>query len=339
MTPSRLAALVALVVLATACASDSSNTQPPASSEPASPTPVTASIDLPAEPNASASSQFWDHWGDGKAELSVYRGEMSRYGELRDAEVVLIYVTEQHSRESWVKDQRAPDEKSLQVMKLNHIARFRTGIYPYSVMTSTFSPVDDYGTFRFQPFKSTLTAQEWCGHVFHGLWIGADEFTSQMHSYFAREEDERAIIDTPKGTLYEDALFVQLRGLDGAFNNGGDWSGTLVPRLWVRRKKHESLRPVDAEITREDSDYDGTPVTRFTLRYEDQTATFDVAKEPPHLLLRWTRSDGTQMKMVGSERLPYWKLNRPGDQSYLEELDIEPPQGPTPDTESVDEGD
>ncbi|MGM0557467.1 MAG: hypothetical protein ACQEVA_13875 [Myxococcota bacterium] len=329
MRPLPTAILTAFIALgAAACASDTPKKATSTSSETGSPTPITSTVDLPAEPNASASSAFWDYWGDGKAELSAYRGETSRYGELREAEVVLIYVTEPLSRKTWVKDDDAPDDEKLQVMKLNHVAKFRTGIYPYSVMTSTFSPVDDYDPHRFQPVKSTLTAQEWCGHVFHGIWIGSDSYASGMHSYFAGEEDARDVVETPAGTLYEDALFIQLRELDGEFNDGEDWSGTLVPRLWERRKEHKSLRPVDATITRSDAEFDGRPVTRFELQYEGKTATFDVAKEPPHRLIHWSRSDGTDMKLVGTDRLPYWKLNNPGDQSHLESLNIAPPQGP-----------
>jgi hypothetical protein len=329
-----LASAMAAAILASACASDNTQKAQQASSEPAKPAPVTSTVDLPEEPDASASSEFWDFWGDGKAELSAYRGKTSRYGELREAEVVLIYVTEPHSRESWVKDQRAPEDEQVQVMKLNHVAKFRTGIYPYSVMTSTFSPVDDYPPHRFQPVKSTLTAQEWCGHVFHGIWIGSDAYTSAMHSYFAGEEDARKVVETPEGTLYEDALFIQLRELDGRFNEGEDWSGSLVPRLWERRKEHEPLEPVDAQITREDAEFDGTPVTRFELTYEGKTATFDIAKDYPHRLLHWSRSDGTEMTLVGSERLPYWRLNRNGDESQLEKLNLEPPQGPNPEQPS-----
>lgn len=322
----RTATIVTLLAAGlAACASDTSPKSQSSSSKPAAPKPVTSTVDLAAEPNASASSEFWDYWGDGRAEISAYRGKTSRYGELREAEVVLIYVTEPFNRQTWVKDDAMPDDEKLQVMKLNHIAKFRTGIYPYSVMTSTFSPIDDYDPYRFQPVKSTLTAQEWCGHVFHGIWIGSNAYTSAMHSYFSGEEDAREVVKTPERTLYEDALFIQLRELDGLFNGGDDWSGTLVPRLWERRKEHQPLRPVDASITRSDTEYDGRPVTRFKLAYEGKTATFDVAKAPPHRLIHWSRSDGTNMTLVGSDRLAYWKLNNPGDHTHLEDLGLAAP--------------
>jgi len=41
-----------------------------------------------------ASRDFWSRWGDGKAEISGYRIETNRYGEMREGTVALIYVTE-----------------------------------------------------------------------------------------------------------------------------------------------------------------------------------------------------------------------------------------------------
>ncbi|MFU8805323.1 MAG: septum formation inhibitor Maf, partial [Bradymonadaceae bacterium] len=116
--------------------------------------------ELDAERQGSASSPFWDHWGDGKAELTSYKGRIARYGELREATAVLIYVTEPTHRESWIKDDDAQGVDRVDVLKLNHTISFSTGIYPYSVMTSTFSPVDDWGRERFFPAKINLSVQE-----------------------------------------------------------------------------------------------------------------------------------------------------------------------------------
>ena len=130
---------------------------------------------LAAEPEASASSEFWDHWGDGQAEMSSYGATVQRYGEPREGELVLIYVTEPHDRRRWIKDDDAEAPNRVEVLKLNLSLKFLTGIYPYSVMTSVFSPVDDWGMERFQPAKIGQSFQEWCGHHLHQLWPGADE--------------------------------------------------------------------------------------------------------------------------------------------------------------------
>src|SRR5688500_6763269 len=75
--------------------------------------------ELPARPSACASRDFWAAWGDGRAELTGYAGRVSRYGELREAEVVLIYVTEPHDRRTWIKDDDVGRDHRVSVLKLN----------------------------------------------------------------------------------------------------------------------------------------------------------------------------------------------------------------------------
>ena len=85
---------------------------------------------------------FWDHWSDNRGELSAYRLVTPRYGEPREGTLVWVYVLEQMDRRNWIKDDQGnvPQEHQAIVMKLNETMRFLTGIYPYSVMTSIFSP-------------------------------------------------------------------------------------------------------------------------------------------------------------------------------------------------------
>jgi len=148
---------------------------------------VTTGEDLPPVPRARATGAFRGLWFDGNAELSGYRLTTPRYGELRRGELVLIYVTEPMDRATWVKDDDAPPERRVEVLKLNESRSFLAGIYPYTVMTSTFAPIDAWGGERFAPVKISLTAQEWCGQVFQAVWPGAGRFEEQIASYFADE--------------------------------------------------------------------------------------------------------------------------------------------------------
>lgn len=281
-------------------------------------------VDFPDKQLGSASSTFWDHWGDGKAEIATYTGQVDRYGEKRSAEVTLIYVTEPHDPDRWVKTSGSSDAKSQNVMKLNRVLKFQTGIYPYSVMTSVFSPVKKWDRPRFQPAKVTLTAQEWCGHVFHGLWPGVDEYLSIIHSYFGSEGDDRKMVDTDTTPLFEDGLWIQLRELDGQFNDGKDWSGRLVPALWQTRKGHSPPMPVDASIERTKTKFQGQSVTRFTLNYGEQTVIFDVAREYPHHIVHYKRNGGTELRLKKVERLAYWKMNASKDADQREKLGLDP---------------
>lgn len=297
----------------------------------------------PDAPTAGASDAFWKTWGDGNAEVATYAATVSRYDSLRAASVVLVTVTEPVDRTTWIKDDSATGNARLDVIKLNHMETFQTGVYPYSVMTSVFMPVADFGADvggRFAPAKLTLTAQEWCGHVWHGVWPSAGSFQASMRSYFATEGETDRTVEAPKGTLYEDALLVQLRELDGPFAGGADWSGSLVPALWEQRMAHRPLAPVAATIARADTAVagpDGDPLaaTRFRIAYAGARGPFVrtvvVEKQAPRRVLGWTTSRGERVRLVRSLRMPYWRLNRPGDTRWRDSLGLAPlPVTPAP---------
>lgn len=313
----RLCALTALVASITLCACTHGS---------AAETTTSTRPPLAARPIARATQDFWRTWGDGKAELSGYRATVMRYGAAREAEIVLIYVTEPLDRTTLIKDDEA-GARGIPVLKLNFSEKFQTGIYPYSLMTSVFAPVDGYLTTRFAPVKLTLSAQEWCGHVFHGVWTGESAYESQIISYFASEGERTESVETPPGTLYEDALFIQLRELDGPFASGADWSGSLVPRLWNARRAHVPLRPIAARIART---HLANSIDRFTLGYGDVVRSFDVEQSGAKRIVAWTANDGEHAEILRTARLPYWSLNGPGGETHREELGLplSPPQGP-----------
>lgn len=289
--------------------------------------------DLPDEPRASASSAFWEHWGDGRAELSGYRLQVNHYGEVREGELVTVYVTEPHDRRTWIKDDHVEDPNRVEVLKLLSTRTFDTGIYPYTVLSGVFSPVDHWRAERFQPVRMELDAQEWCGSESHRVWAGPQRLRALRLSYFDDPGESLREVSLPEETLYEDALLVQLRELDGEFAGGGAWEGTLVPDLWGLRKRLSALEPLDASITRSRTELEGAAVTRFELRaaldghtYE---RTFLVEREAPRRVLEWTtRLDGRlveRAELQDSTRLAYWELNQEGDEAYREELGLEGP--------------
>jgi len=278
-------------------------------------------------PRQSPSEGFWRWWSDGNAELSAYRIRTPRYGEIREGSAVLIYVLEEHDRASWIKDDRGevPEDLRSIVMKLNHVTRFQTGIYPYSVMRSIFSPVHGIGRERFAPTRITFTSQEWCGQVFQRVLPQIDRYSNEIRSYFSVEGETESEVRTAPFALYEDALLIQLRELDGPFADGEDWFGQIVPALWQRRRAHVPLRPVDATIRRSQAALDdGTEVTRFVLSYGERSRTFDVERDLPRRVVRWTTSEGEVAEIAGTERLPYWQLHNVGDESHRARIGLDP---------------
>lgn len=279
---------------------------------------------LPDRPASTASGTFWEHWGDGRAELSGYQVTVTRYGAPREGELALIYVTEPHDRRTWIKDDEVGGGDRVEVLKLIRSKQFLTGIYPYAVMTSVFAPVDAYREERFSPVRINLGVQEWCGNVDHRVWPGPDRLRSLRLSYFATEGESLREVEVPEGTLYEDALLVQLRELDGPFAGGGDWDGWLVRELWSLRTGHGPVEAVRARISRSDAVRNGEPVTRFILEAGDYRRTFDVERAAPRRVLAWETSTGERAELLSTERLAYWSLNQPGGERSRSELGLHP---------------
>ena len=297
-------------------------TRPVAAPTPAQPHETQRFPSFPARPTASASAAFNARWGDGRAELTGYRATVNRYGELRPAEVMLLYVTEPMSRRTWIKDDDAPAADRVGVLKLNASLKFQTGVYPYSVLTSVFAPVDRWRAEAFAPVKISISVQEWCGHVFFEAWPGEDRFTADVRSYFASEGEGHEEVATPANALYEDALLIQLRELDGPFAGGRDWHGAVVPSLWNNRRAHRPLRPVEGSITRTRTNVEGAEVNRFELRYGDYTRTFDVETAEAHRVVAWRSSDGEEARALRTTRMPYWQHNHNGDARRREEFGL-----------------
>ena len=81
---------------------------------------------------------FKQHWYDGKAELTNYQLKQVRYGELREAIEVAVFVTEDFSKSRLVKldEPEKAGEDKVSVLKFNLNKQFKTRIYDYSLMQS-----------------------------------------------------------------------------------------------------------------------------------------------------------------------------------------------------------
>ncbi len=128
---------------------------------------------------AQLSQEFKSHWFDGKAEINSYELTQSRYGEQRQGKAVLIFVTEDFLKEEQVKANRK-SKSTVPVLKSNRTKNFLTGIYPYSIMNSSFSSLR-----KGHPFiKSVASIQEWCGQSYLQLNADEEDLSLISHSYF-----------------------------------------------------------------------------------------------------------------------------------------------------------
>lgn len=276
-------------------------------------------------PRAGASRAFWAHWGDGKAELSGYRMTAMRYGEPREAELVLITVTEALKRSTLIKDDTAPEAERLHVIKLNSSLKFMTGIYPYSVLTSVFAPVADYGRERFAPAKIAMTAQEWCGTVFQQLKVARTTAFDTIYSYFDGEGEAKMRRPVPEGAVFEDALPLQLRELDAPFLGAAPVAKVaFMPSLWRIRKAHVALGAIEATIRRSTANVGSQPVVRFVVSAGALELRYEIEQAAPRRLLSFTTSDGESATLLKTARLPYWALNDAGGSAARAQLGLQP---------------
>jgi hypothetical protein len=281
---------------------------------------------------------FDAHWRDGKAELDGYRLTIRRYGAERAGQAVAVYVTEPFSESKRVKlddPSRAPADV-VDVLKLNLVRRFQTGVYDYNTMSSLFVRTRD-----FSPVKLAFAGTEWCGLVHEELnWRGAG-LDARTDSYFEGESAQHAA-PVPAGGLAEEELFVRLRGLRGEFMAPGQ--KRTVPFLastLQRRLTHRPLAWGRATIERARA---GETVrvpagvfacAVYVVRPDDgREGRFWVEQAHPNRLVKWqwTVAPGTRARLdgldrgelTGSARLAYWQLNGPGGESHLRTLGLKP---------------
>jgi hypothetical protein len=103
------------------------------------------------------------------------------------------FVTEDFSKSKQVKLDRpeAAGADRLPVLKLNLVKKFNTGIYPYSLMLSVFSPVDISASTH--AVKTVASVQEWCGMTFTQINNKNGKYETTWNSYFESEGDGQEI--------------------------------------------------------------------------------------------------------------------------------------------------
>ncbi len=281
-------------------------------------------------------TDFNAHWHDGRAELDGYRWSVTRYGQTREGHVVMIFVTEPFSdaRRVKVDDPSKDPADTLDVMKLNLVRDFQTGIYDYNTMTSVFVRSED-----FAPVKVSFTSAEWCGHVYEELIVDPSRIEGRFFSYF-ENESSTTTLDGKSGGVLEDNLFILLRGLRGPYLEPGEKrSVPLLPSAFARRLKHAPLAWGTAEIERlAEPQQTEVPAGRFTtavyvVRTDDgREGRFFIEDEYPHRIVRWhwtATGPGRRSKeaigsgeLTGTTRVEYWRLHDNGDERHLEDLGL-----------------
>lgn len=263
----------------------------------------------PAGPNfligEEALNQFAAYWYKGEGEVNTYRLEQSRYGEVREGEAVMIFVTEDFSKEKQVKLDNpgdAPKDK-VSVLKLNYLRRFVTGIYDYSMMESIFTPVrmDVYP----HTLKTTTTSQDWCGHSFTQYNLDGDEYTVKTFSYFEEEGDSETSLDA---ALLEDELWNRIRINPGSIPEG---ITEVIPGAFYTRLFHQKPEPKKARIRFENREQMKVLILEY-LHFQ-RILSIGFERDFPHRILTWTEVNDGELSSRGvlkeSIKSAYWQKN------------------------------
>jgi hypothetical protein len=258
-----------------------------------------------------------NYWYQGKAELSTYDVEQERYGEIRKAEQVNIFVTEDFSKSKQVKldDAAAAGADACPVLKLNAVRKFKTGIYDYSLMSSVFSPMDGSAA-----LKTTTTVQDWCGHVFSqnnlkskGVW------DSYLYSYFESEGDQKKVLSAD---YLEDEIWTQLRINPTNIKTG---KVRIIPSSVYLRLKHKPLQPEDAVIELQKKDNMMSLVLNYTSIERNLTITFE--NTAPWRIKNWEETTAGKLTSKGTIKAcrmePYWEQNSNRYASMRDSLKLE----------------
>jgi hypothetical protein len=290
---------------------------------------VNAYSDAVVQFDTYTSAQFQDYWYNHGAELSRFTLEQMRYGEIHKGDALLVFVSEEINPATQVKADY-PGPNSVPILKLNAVRKFFTGIYPYSIITSIFTPVD------FQqyplPFKITSSTQEWCGHVYTQMNLADNEYRVRMHSYFEKEGDRDFQI---KNYVPEDAVWTRIRIAPKTLPQG---EFIMIPGTVYARLAHRPLKPQKAIAKLEavaEKSLEGNPLVRYEIGFPEEQRTLRIffEKSFPYRIQKWEESyrgladPGASVKTTRAVRThtimdAYWQHHGNKDRRLLKKLGL-----------------
>ncbi|WP_272022636.1 septum formation inhibitor Maf [Olleya namhaensis] len=259
-------------------------------------------------PAFKPSKQFNDYWYAGEAEITSYQLDQSRYGENRKGTAVLVFVTEPFLADTQVKaDQNNPT--NVNVLKLNSTKNFNTGIYPYSIMQSTFYPIAN----NQHAIKVSTSVQEWCGHVYTQL-NNREQFQITSHSYFQGEADQKFNLDK---AVLENQIWTQLRIDPSSLPKE---SFEIIPSLEFTRLTHAPLKPYNAFAESKPGQY------TLTIKDLDRQLIINYNPEFPYQIHSWEDTQNgktSKATKLATLKTAYWNKKSNADLELRKTLKLE----------------
>ncbi len=278
-------------------------------------------------PKTTTSSEFDKYWYAGQAELTRYELEQARYGEIHKGDAVLIFVTEDFDTDKQVKYEGGKKSKAVKpILKLNFTKKFYTGLYPYSMMTSIFTPINNQPT-----VKVTTTSQEWCGHTFSQLNLKKNEYKGILHSYFQQEGDQSFAL---KKVLLEDEIWSKIRLNPNTLPTGDI---EIIPGTQFLRLRHidHTVAKAKASLTDfADADLSNQPLQQYQISYTDLNRVLKITFEKsfPHAIVAWeeevlsgfgnAKKLTTRATRTHTIKSPYWNKHTVADAALRQALGL-----------------
>lgn len=275
--------------------------------------------EVQAQSAKEISSELKNYWYNNEAEISSYSLTQARYGELREGKAVLIYVTEPFSNESFTKADN-PTAKDASVLKLNFTKNFTTGIYPYSMMNSTFYPINGGNS-----IKVSSSSQEWCGHTYMEL-LNKEKYEVSLNSYFEGESFKDLKIDK---VLLEDDIWSMIRLFAKDLPVG---KMKVIPSFFYLRLLHKETKAYDCSIEKTADNL----VTTYSIYYPELKRKIAITFENsfPYKILSWEESypDGfganarilsTTGTLLKTLKVDYWSKNSTKDKEWRAKLKLD----------------
>ena len=250
--------------------------------------------------------EFNSYWYQGTAEITSYKLTQARYGEIYEGSAVNIFVTEDFLPERQVKADYK-NAKNSAILKLNSTKKFITGMYPYSLMTSTFSPINNNN----QAIKVSFSAQEWCGNTFVQL-NNRENFKIEFYSYFESNAD-RPI--TLKKNILENELWNLLRISPDSLPIG---NLKIIPSFEFLALQHKEIKAYRAEVSL-------TTIGEhkvYSIHYLElkRTLIIKISNEFPFIIESWEeiitnkgKTFTTRAEKIKTIQTAYWNKNSVSD--------------------------
>ncbi|QTE22733.1 septum formation inhibitor Maf [Polaribacter cellanae] len=259
--------------------------------------------------------KFNEYWYQGKAEITSYKLYQNRYGEIHKGTAVNIFVTEDFLPKKQVKADNRND-KNIPVLKLNSTKKFVTGIYPYSLMTSTFSPINTNES----AIKISFSAQEWCGNTFVQL-NNREQFKIDFYSYFESNADRKLSLEK---NILENELWNIIRINPKNLPIG---KFDIIPSFEFLALNHQKIKAYKAETSLDEKE----DFILYSINYPEleRTLIIKTTKEFPFIIESWEetltkrgKTLTTKAEKIKTIKSAYWSKNRVTDTEERKELGL-----------------